>query len=126
MRWTRARSGWGRGAAALAIAYLLVLQAVVGGLALGSHAAMAATFDAPICNPSGTHPGDGSGPGERHSPSTLCCVLGCAPVHASHPGGSAPSVHTPSASSAPAFRPAGPSAVAGPQRLVNTPRAPPV
>ena len=125
MRWTRAGNRWGRGAAALAIAYLLVLHAVVGGLALGSHAAMAAV-DASICNPASAHAEAGDPAGERHPPPSQCCVLGCVAPTVLGPAKEVASVLRSSlATLEPVLREARGISSDSPQRAAHAPRAPP-
>lgn len=57
----------------LMLAYLLVLQAALGGLALGSQSVAAATADVRCGSWSG--PVDGSG--KSHAALPGCCVAGC-------------------------------------------------
>jgi hypothetical protein len=73
------RQGWRR-AAAVAAAYLLVLQAVLTGLALGAHTDSSGrgAFVAIICSTAGPGAGDDhSGRPFEHSDWITCCVLGC-------------------------------------------------
>jgi hypothetical protein len=73
------RQGWRR-AAAVAAAYLLVLQAVLTGLALGAHADSSGrgALAAIICSSAGPGAGDDhSGRPFEHSDWITCCVLGC-------------------------------------------------
>ena len=73
------RQGWRR-VAAVAAAYLLVLQAVLTGLALGAHADPAGrgALATVICSSAGPGGGDDqSGLPFEHSDWIACCVLGC-------------------------------------------------
>ena len=73
------RQGWRR-TAAVAAAYLLVLQAVLTGLALGVHADPAGrgALATIICSTAGPELGDHqSGLPFEHSDWIACCVLGC-------------------------------------------------
>lgn len=70
---------------AMFAAYLLVLQALLSGLACGANSATAATLDAfgqVICGSGTAAPGGPSGPA-HHTPD-CCCTTGC---HVSITGG---------------------------------------
>lgn len=62
--------------ARLALAYLLVAQAVLGGAVTGLHAAPSPGSDAAmLCSGGMGSPAAPAGDGDGHA--TLCCVLGC-------------------------------------------------
>lgn len=58
----------------LLLAYLLVLQAALGGLALGSQPVVAAALADVHC---GSFSGPGEGSGKGHAALPGCCVAGC-------------------------------------------------
>lgn len=74
---TAHRSTLRRMTMALAIAYLLVLQAVIGGIASGAHAAGLAsgTMDPAICR--GAQDAAPAGPGDKTHHTPECCFSGC-------------------------------------------------
>lgn len=123
LRWARKRASW----VALGAAYLLFVQAILGGLAIGASAAPAA-FDplSALCRTD-----DGSGPvrpdrpaGHPHLPdccTTACSMFSGAPVPAFAAVLLTPHLADPAE---PAPLPLAPVAAA-PQRSPANPRAPP-
>jgi hypothetical protein len=89
----RALLGWRRRTrssrwVAVAAAYLLVLQAVVAGLASGAHAAGSSvdrSLAMTLCAPGGMPIGAGADKGAAQHDQMTCCVPGCA-----FPGGGEP------------------------------------
>lgn len=123
LRWARRRASW----VALGVAYLLFVQAILGGLAIGASAAPAA-FDplSALCRTD-----DGAGPARPDQPAQHphlpdCCTTGCS-MFGGYP---VPTVvaallvpHL-AGTTEPAPLPAAPVAAA-PQRSPANPRAPP-
>lgn len=113
---------------ALAIAYLLVLQAVVGGIASGAHAAglVSGTMDPAICR--GAQDVAPAGPADNTHHTPECCFSGC---QITAIGGLPPVAVIGSAVPTPrlALRVA-PTLLlhlpAGPERSARLPRAPPL
>lgn len=93
----RRKAGWSR-LAAIAAAYLLVLQAVFGGLASGAHAASMSldrSLGMTLCAPGEMPPTDGRA-AAHEMPS--CCMLGCFLSGSGAPAGAAgfsPITHRP-------------------------------
>ena len=122
------RSTWRRMTMALAIAYLLVLQAVVGGIASGAHAASLAsgTMDPVICR--GVQDAAPAGPEDSSHHTPECCFSGCQitaigglpPVDAGGTAVPAPRCALRVAPATPLHLPA------GPERSPRLPRAPPL
>lgn len=74
------RKGWSFGVALVA-AYLLVLQAAVGALALGAGTMQLDAFGNPLCITSVDHAGKAGGTAD-HARLPDCCTLGCSTVSA--------------------------------------------
>ncbi|KGM31183.1 hypothetical protein [Inquilinus limosus] len=123
MRWARRRASW----VALGAAYLLFVQAILGGLAIGASAAPAA-FDplSALCRTDdGTIPARQDLPaGHPHLPD--CCTTGCAMFSGAPVPGFVAVLLVPhlAGRSEPALLPLAPVAAA-PQRSPANPRAPP-
>ena len=123
MRWARKRASW----VALGAAYLLFVQAILGGLAIGASAAPAA-FDplSALCRID-----DGQAPARQDQPAGHphlpdCCTSGCSMFSGAPVPGFVAVLLVPhlAGQSEPAPLPLAPVAAA-PQRSPANPRAPP-
>lgn len=122
--WRRRLRPW----LALALCWMLCLQAALSGLTVAAHAApgSAGFLAAVICTPDGVRLADdpGGAPADRHDLS--CCLLGCAGSGTgfAHPAAAVRVPH-PAAASSPIRVQAAAAALAGTPRTAHGARAPP-